>query len=132
MREHLDINGKVPNLIDHVLEELLCTEMWSEGTLEDQANVIYLKVNGCWFRHFFDCAIVFWRNQDKAPKSYEMQELDSYFKVVDLAHNLDIKGLKIRSFETYSIKGGSEFVFTFENSRSIVFTNINDITVYRT
>ncbi|MBN3494071.1 hypothetical protein [Vibrio neptunius] len=132
MSENLEINGEVPNLVDQILEDLLCAEMWFEGTLEEPANVIYLKVNGNWFRHYFDYGIVFWRSQDKAPESYEMQELDSYFKLVDLANNFGFKGLKIKRFDAYTIEGGSESVFTFDNSSSIVFSNINDVTVYRT
>ena len=132
MSESLDVNGEAPNLSGQILEELLSTEMWYEGKLEEPANVIYLKVNGSWFRHYFDCGIIFWRTDDRAPESYEMEELDSYFKVVDLAVKFGFKGLRIRSYEACPLENGSETIFTFSNDCSIIFSCIDDVTSYRT
>ena len=80
--EELEFNGVVPAIEGEVVAELLCIEMWCDGNLEEQANVIYLKIDECWHRHYFDCGIIFWRRDSVPPTSYSMDEMNCLFKVV--------------------------------------------------
>lgn len=132
MEEAIEINGEWPVLNGQVLHELLCTEMWHHDRIAEPANVIYLKLNETWCRHYFDCGIIFWRTEKKAPKEYAMKEFNSYFKVIDLAKKFKLNGLVICSIEPTLLANGTETKFSFLNGASIIFSNINDITSYRT
>jgi hypothetical protein len=130
--EQLEINGDWPSLEGKVVLELLCTEMWRQGQLLEPANVIYLKVDDTWYRHYFDWGIIFWRPEQDPPKEYAMEELDLYVKVTDLAGKFNFSGLVIESVEPTLLPNGSETKFVFSNGSFIVFSSINDVTVYRT
>ena len=132
MDESLEINGSVPELKSQVIQELLCTEMWCNGILEEPANVIYIKANNAWFRHYYDYGIVFWRKEETAPTDYEMEELKCTFKVVDLLAKFQLNNLTLLEIESRAVIGGSETEFKFSDGRTIVFSNIDDVTKYRT
>ena len=127
----VEINGVKPKLKKAILEELFCHEMWHKGKLEESANVIYLKVNSKWFRHYFDCGIIFWRTDVKAPTDYEMKELDSYFRTVDLGKKYNLRGKEIAYYTHSAILGGAETVFVFKDGFKLTFFNIDDNTKYR-
>ncbi|PML76081.1 hypothetical protein [Enterovibrio norvegicus] len=128
--EVLEFNGAVPAIEGKVVTELLCIEMWCDGNLEEQANVIYLKIDECWYRHYFDCGIIFWRCDSVSPNSFSMDELNCFFKVVNLKEKLSLGSLELASLSFHSIEGGSKSVFTFSDDRSITFSNQNDVTSY--
>jgi hypothetical protein len=45
---------------------LFVLQFYENGQITDPANIIYLKLDGAWYRIFFEASIVFWR-QDAAP-----------------------------------------------------------------
>lgn len=132
MGESLEINGSIPELKSQIVQELLCTEMWCNGVLEEPANVIYIKANNAWFRHYYDCGIIFWRKESTPPADYEMEELKCSFKVVDLLAKYQFNHLSLLAITSKAVIGGSETEFKFSGGRSIVFSNIDDVTKYRT
>ena len=97
MDEELEINGIWPVLENGMLEELLCSEMWYQGKLEEPANVIFLKVNGNWYRLYFNYGIIFWRVDKEGPKEYTMPKYESHFKVVDVGRNYGLVNNLIES-----------------------------------
>lgn len=131
MDEELDINGNWPILDGGNLEEVLCSEMWYQGKIEEPANVIYLKVSGDWHRLYFDCGIIFWRKENEGPKEFEMPELESYFKVVDVGRKYGLIGKKVESVIGRMLPNGSEVTFSLANEKIITFSNIHDHTTYK-
>lgn len=132
MLDPLDIDGVKPKLKNATLEELFCHELWYNGELYEPANVIYLKINSKWLRHYFDCGIIFWRTDTEAPTNYKAKELNSYFHIVDLGKKYNVRGKEIDSYTHRAILDGAETEFVFKNSFKLTFFNINDITKYRT
>ncbi|MDK2594048.1 hypothetical protein [Pseudoalteromonas obscura] len=131
MNSKLEFNGAVPDIEGKVVSELFCIEIWHNGELEEPANEVYLKVGDSWYRHYFDCGIIFWRSNSKAPASYCMDELGCYFKVVNLKEELLLTSLTLTTLNFREILGGSESTFTFSDGRTISFLNVDDITSYQ-
>lgn len=133
MYNELEIVGVWPNLENGMLEELLCSEMWYQGKLEEAVNVIFLKVNGNWHRLHFDYGIIFWDKEKEGSKEYAMPEYESHFKVVDVGRNYGLVNNLIKSVVGRVLPNyGSEVIFKMANEKSITFSNIDDNTTYRT
>ncbi len=132
MDEKLEINGVWPVLESGMLEELLCSEMWYQGKVEESANVIYIKVNGSWHRLYFDYGIIFWRKDKEGPKEYAMPEYESHFNVVDVGRKYNLVNNLIESVVGHVLPKGSEIIFRLANEKTITFSNIEDNTTYET
>lgn len=134
MIDELDINGEPPFLDDQRLDELKVQSFWYNGVLEEEANVIFLKVAGKWHRLYFDCGIIFWRPETKGPKEFNFINDDgseSSFPVINLGADRRLVGKIIESYTMEAIEGGSKVDFTFEGGEVINFINIDDITTIR-
>lgn len=123
MAEELEIDGGK-------IEELLCSEMWYRGKVEEPANVIHIKVNGNWHRLYFDYGIIFWRRDKEGPKEYEMPEYESHFKVVDVGRKYNLVNNFVESVTGRAVPRGSEILFRLTNGRLIKFSNVEDYTTY--
>lgn len=133
MDEELEINGDWPVLEGGTLEELLCSEMWYKGKIEELANVIYLKVTGNWHRLYFDYGIIFWRKDKEGPKEFAMPEYESHFKIVDVGRKYSLVNNLIESVEGHVLPNhGSEITIKMANEKVITFSSIDDNTTYKT
>jgi len=132
MDSNLSINGEWPQLEGKLLQEMLCHEMYYEGKLEELANVVYLKVDEKWHRLYFDYEIIFWRNENTAPKDYTMPEYSSYFKLADVASKYSFKDSMIVEVTAHRVENGVEVGIYFNNGKKIIFSSINDVSNYRT
>jgi hypothetical protein len=129
--EPLELNGDIPmHFIGHSCESLLCQEYWYEGAIVEASNVAFLKFNGEWQRLYFDWGIVFWRNETKAPESFDAEELSAQFPVSDVGLKYGLLGKRLSAINLRSVKGGSEVALSFECGTSIVFRNTNDVTTF--
>ena len=131
--EELEVNGYWPQIEKQSLQEMIVQEFWYEGVLEEPANVVYLNINGHWFRLYFDYGIVFWR-QDNEGLEDELASRgnDTGYPLIDLAENLCLKGTKIMQCIGKVIPGGSEVEFQFSDKPPIIFQCINDVTSIKT
>ncbi len=127
MSDPLVINGPQPDLEGHVCEEMLAEEYWHAGKMTIPANVVHLRFSGSWYRLYFDGAI-FWRESREGPEPYEMPELHSEVRIIDLGALYDVRGRLLKRIETHAIAGGSEVVFHFAESRKVCFRDVYDIT----
>ena len=133
----ISINGEQPRLEGKKPLELICHEMYYHGKLEELANVSHLHVDGKWYRLYFDYSIVFWRTQESdqshenSPQSYKIEELDCSFIAVDVAEKLKLKNEVIKSITPTIVNNGLEVKFDFGNDKSLIFSNIDDISSYR-
>ncbi len=132
MDEDLEVVGAWPSFEGEKLEELLCSEMWYQGKVEEPANVVHLKIKGHWHRLYFDYGIVFWRKENEAPMEFEAPEWESHFKLVNIGDNYDLKEKVVESVSGRVIPKGSEVELRFQGGKSIVFSNAEDQTTFRT
>lgn len=132
MSRHLkpiEVNGITPvQFIRHSCEELFCQEYWFKGEIIDAANIIFLKFVGKWYRLYFDCGIVFWRDETNALKSYYAEETHSQHLVLNLGLKYELLGKRLSAIELRPVLGGSEVTLYFECGAFVTFKNINDVT----
>ncbi|MEP5837469.1 MAG: hypothetical protein ABJ322_07105 [Marinobacter sp.] len=131
--KELEVNGKWPQIEKQSLQEMIVQEFWFEGVLEEPANVVYLKINDHWLRLYFDCGILFWR-QDSEGLEDELasRSNDTGYPLIDLAAHLNVKGAEIVHSIGKVVPGGSEVEFQFRDQPPIIFQCINDVTSIKT
>lgn len=131
--EKLEVNGHWPKIEKQSLQEMIVQEFWYDGVLEESANVVYLKINSHWFRLYFDCGIVFWRQDNEGLEDdFASRSNDTGYPLIDLAENLRVKGAEIIQCRGRIIAGGSEVEFQFSDNPPIIFQCINDVTSIKT
>lgn len=104
--------------------------MHHAGQLVEASNVAYFCFDGAWHRLYFDYGIVFWRTDESEPQSYDAPEIDSSYRVVDVATPRGLLGTRLANYEMEPIEGGSRVAFSFENGHRLKFCSVNDITSY--
>ena len=131
----LEINGKFPDFEQRVLSGLICEQFWYDSVLEDSANVVYLRVDNCWFKLYFDCGIIFWREQSSVPTPY------SYFdnngskvetRLQNLLTEIGAESCLVVSVEAREIVGGSMVKLSLSTGAVIEFKNVADVSSYST
>ena len=128
--EPLEINGTQPSIEGSVCEELIAVQYWHAGELEDPANVIHLRFNGTWYRLYFDHGIIYWRQDDTPPEAFEAKEIDSSYRLDDIACSRNLRGKTLLSIQSEAIPGGSKVTFEFDSGSRLEITNANDRTNY--
>lgn len=131
MSEELEVNGEWPKLDNCVLEEIICVETWPKESLSGEVNSIYLKVDGVWYRLYFDCCIVFWRKNVDVPKEYDMRELDMSFKLVDLGKEYSLTSKNIKSMHGSGIENQSKVTIELADKKTIQFSCEGDVVAYK-
>ena len=124
--EDLDIVGEWPELAGKPLNQLIAQESWFEGERDDEANVVWLDVDGTWYRLYFDGDAVFWRVTSRAPE-LDGEDGDDFQKV-DLSAAHGLSGLQITACEGNWVDDSSQVTLRFEGGRAITFRNRFDTT----
>ena len=130
--ENLEVNGRWPKIENQILQEMIVQEFWHEGVLEETVNVVYLKFSEKWFRLYFDCGIVFWREENEDLEEKLALRKHAIYPLIDIAENKCLKGNGILSCKGRAVPGGSEVIFQFSSKTSVIFQSINDITSIKT
>ena len=130
MIDHLDINGSPPSVTGKVCQELLAEDYYFAGVLDSPASVVHFQIGCAWYRLYFDCGIIFWRNSDAPPEGCQMPELNAEFRIRDLGEDYKIRGALFDGIAMYAIEGGAEVKFSFSGNRVIYFSDINDTTTH--
>ena len=128
--EPLEINGDAPLLAGLRCDAILCVEYWHAGRVVELVNSVNLCFSDGWHRLYFDHGIIFWQPDDGPPKSYAAPEIDSFYRVIDVAVVCALQGVCLSAYEMKPIEGGSRVTFAFENGRSLAFSSVNDLTSY--
>lgn len=114
----LSINGEWPELDNKEVEELIAQEFWYDGECKDQANVLYIRASGKWFRLYFDYSIIFWRPGDNG---FQNEYADrSIYPFINFGKELSVIGSKISSCVGGLIEGGAQVEFIFSNGKSFI------------
>ncbi len=126
-----ETNGEWPDLEGKTLQGLLAQECWYQKDLEEEANVVLIKVEGAWHHLYFDMDTLFCRTSQDEPhegKSEKVAEISYHLR--DLGAEFDLVGRIIQSCTARVIPGGSELELGFEGGRKISFKNIDNLTRY--
>lgn len=126
----LDVNGEWPDLDGRTCAALIVAEYWHENSLNDPANVIWLRVDETWHLLYFDLGIVYWRGSIQDPSACEMPELNAEIRLMDLGTSQGFVGEVITSIGAREIEGGAAVELRFASGRALVFRNFADRTTY--
>lgn len=127
--DELEISGVVPELNGKALKKLIVQEFWYDGICEEEANVVYLNVDNTWYRLYFDCGIVFWRQDITDFENEHIIKFDeTVYKFRDLGNEFNIAGSQIVYCETEAIENGTKVTFNLNGRSSIAFKCIGDDT----
>ena len=125
----LEINGIPPRLANQVCEELLCQQYCYRSQLQQEVDVLLLKVNGRWHQLYFDEGAVYWRIQDEAPRAVEMQQENPLtFPLIDLGEGYALKQSLISEYITEPLLDGARVSFVFEEKGILIVKHSNNKT----
>ena len=126
-----ELNGEWPDLEGKTLQGLLAQECWYQKDLEEEANVVLIKVEGSWHHIYFDMGTLFCRMSQDEPGEIKPEDgAEISYHLRDLGTELDLVGRGINSCTARTIPGGSELELAFEGGRKISFKNIDNLTRY--
>ncbi len=129
MNEDASIVGEWPRLIGGVVQEIVAQEFWCDGTLEDEANILYLKISDKWHRLYFDYEIIFWKTGPNGINDYNADRGKEFgYPLRDLVRELDLFGQTLTKCEKLILPNGVAVNFEFSNGVNIVVSSINDQT----
>ena len=131
----LEINGKFPHIEQKDLSKLICEQFWYDGELKDPANVVHLCVDNHWFRLYFDCGIIFWRDQSAAPEPYSYLDKSAAkveTRLQNLLNEIGVESCLIVCVEAREISGGSMVKIALSSGAVIEFKNVADVSSYST
>lgn len=66
--ENLQFNGQPPDIVGQLCNGLAVQHFYDGTTLTDQANVVFFRFGGVWYRVYFETGTVFWR-KGEAPQN---------------------------------------------------------------
>ena len=124
--EDLYIDGAWPDFAGKTLEHLIAQESWFEGELDDEANVVWLCVDGAWHRLYFDDDVVFWRSAKEGPR--HDSETGEGFPLNDLGEKHALAGQALAACHGDAIEEGAAVSLAFASGKTITFRNRYDTT----
>jgi len=128
----LEIDGIQPRLANQECEELLCQQYCYRGQLQQEVDVLLLKVNGRWHQLYFEEGIVFWRLQEEAPKAVEAQPGDPLtYPLIDLGDKYALKHAVISDCIAEPLPGGARLTFVFEDKGTLIVKHSDNKTSLR-
>lgn len=126
-----ELDGEWPDLEGKALQELLAQECWYQKDLEEEANVVLIKVEGAWHHLYFDMGILFCRMSQDEPHEIKPEDrAEISYHLRDLGADLDLVGRVIKSCTARAIPGGSKVEISLEGGKKISFKNVNNMTSY--
>jgi hypothetical protein len=122
--------GPEPQVAGKQCESLICEQFEADGALVSTANVVYLKVEGNWYRLAIDHPTIHWRPQLSVPQSWSVADKRWEYRHVDVAAASQLTGRTLRAIERTSDQSSTRVVFIFEGLRRIEICGTNESTAY--
>ncbi len=128
----LETDGIPPRLTNQECEELLCQQYYSRGELQQEVDVLLLKVNKRWHQLYFENGVVFWRLQDEEPKAIEAQPSDPFsYPLIDIGEKYSLRQSTIGDCVTEPLLNGARVSFVFENRGTLIISHNDNKTSLR-
>ena len=125
----LQTDGIAPRLSNQVCEALLCQQYCYRGEIQQEVDVLLIKVNGRWHQLYFDSGIVFWHFQEEEPKAVEAQPGDPItYPLIDLGEKYALEQSVISECITEPLLDGAQVTFEFEDKGALIVKHTNNKT----
>ena len=121
--EDLYIDGSWPDFAGKTLERLIAQESWFEGELDDEANVVWMCVDGRWYKLYFDGDVVYWREVNDGPASN-----GESFPLNDLGEKHELAGLALDACHGDAVADHPAVSLAFAGGRTVTFRHRFDAT----
>jgi hypothetical protein len=130
--EELDVVGTWPRFAGKTMNQMFAQESWFDGELDDEANVVWLQVDGAWNRLYFDSEIVYWKTESSGPPPMpSAPENAGGFALSDLGVKHGVAGQPIASVDGAWVENASEVSLRFDGGATLTFRNRFDTTRVR-
>lgn len=128
----LETDGIPPRLTNQVCEELLCQQYCHRGQLQQEVDVLLLKVNGRWHQLYFDEGILFWRTQKEAPQAIPAAPGAPFTHLlIDLGEKYALKQSVISDCISEPHLDGARVSFVFEDKGTLIILHSGNKTTLR-
>ena len=128
----LEVDGIPPKLTSQFCEELLCQQYCYRGQLQQDVDVLLLKVNGRWHQLYFDSGIFFWRLQNVAPELVNVQPGDPLtYPLISLGEKYALKQAVMTKCITEPQPDGARVSFVFKAKGTVIVTHSDSTTSLR-
>jgi hypothetical protein len=125
-----EFNGSQPFLSGVVIQSLLCQAYWYNDHLEAPAKIVFLQINDLWHRLYFDCGVIFWRDDGSDGLIFEDGRTDNgEFRTIDLADRFSLRGRTITDCVSETVnEDDAKVTFHLAGGGTLAFVDINDRT----
>lgn len=119
---HYYINGEEPALAGQRLTAFFLEHFYEGQQITNQVNVAHLCFGGQWYRLYFECATVFWRESEK-PTPAENSGLEYGLLLNDLSGMESVVGQTVERVAYSATESGDVRVnIAFANGQRLQFT----------
>jgi hypothetical protein len=87
MVEDLEIYGTPPDIEGKYIDEIYVQPFCYDGKISDEANVVFIKFEGKWWRLYFDFGMIYWQKTEDAPSVFTYWDEDGtehHHPVIDI------------------------------------------------
>ena len=124
----LAIHGTEPVFVGKKLDALLCEAFVRRGVLHASANVVFLSVEGPWWRLVLDAGTIHWRTLKAKPDPWSVPESGWTYPHTNVGKDAGLLGLRFE-YVRLSTEGGTARVECgFSRGKRFVLSNMNDST----
>lgn len=117
------INGDEPHLVGKRCTGFVLQHFHEGQRITDQVNVAYLRFAEQWYRLYFECATIFWR-ESEAPATPQNSGFAYGLLLNDLSGVVTIVGQAVRAVAYAGAESGDvHATITFENGETLEFVH---------
>lgn len=103
---HYTINGKEPRILGRTCTGFVLLHFYDGVAISNQVNVAHLKFEEQWYRLYFECGTVFWRESDEPPGMPVNSTLDYGLVLNDMSELSSVVGQVVESISYASTEAG--------------------------
>ena len=119
--------GETPLLEGARCDELLVEQFVIRGEVISDANVLFAKFDGIWYRLWLDGGVVFWRSAIAAPEPWSVPEEQWEYPHVNVGRSNGLIGQTLVGLQIAKSEAGCRVQFTFAGGNSVVLEEANDV-----
>lgn len=94
---HHTLNGEEPRVIGQICTGLVLLYFYDGAVISNQVNVAHLKFDEQWYRLYFECGTVFWRESQERPGMPVNSTLEYGLVLNDLSELSSVVGQVLES-----------------------------------
>jgi len=115
------LSGEEPDLIGKQCTGLVLQHFYEVQKITDQVNVAYLRFSERWYRLYFECCTIFWR-ESEAPSAPENSSEESGLLLNDLSDMDTVVGHVVQAVRYGGSRSGDVRAWIgFANGKTLLF-----------